>query len=161
MEEEWPMAPFALVFYINCFDITVESMLFLQKTVNEMWMPGYPVSSLYSLTYIDVIQKTQNYNCACNLPSGNSGFPFEPIHHECASQAAGKEKMTEVFNVSLYNICILSKFMMILVRKTYLLLFTWTWKRRNIDGLIFLKYGTNVELLEVVISECFILVNKM
>jgi hypothetical protein len=36
MGKKRPMAPFALVFYINYFFIAVEKMLFLQKTVNEM-----------------------------------------------------------------------------------------------------------------------------
>jgi len=67
--------------------------------------------SVYSLTYIDVIEQARNYNCAClqiiYLPSRNTGFRFESIQHERVSQAAGKEKSTEGFNVRMCNIYVL------------------------------------------------------
>jgi hypothetical protein len=85
--------------------------------------------TVYSLTYVDVIQQARNYDCAClqiiYLPSGNSGFRFESIQHERVSEAAGKENNTKGFNVSMYNIFVLSTLMMISVHKTCLILFTW------------------------------------
>jgi hypothetical protein len=82
-------------------------MLFLQRQLMQCECPSIQ-PSVYSLTYVDVIQQARNYNCACQqiiyLFSGNRGFRFESIQHERLSQAAGKEKSTERFNVSMYNI---------------------------------------------------------
>jgi hypothetical protein len=39
------------VFYINYFFIAVEKMLFLQKTVNEMWVPVCLAMSFFTYAH--------------------------------------------------------------------------------------------------------------
>jgi hypothetical protein len=126
------MAPFALVFYINYYVHAVSS-----ETVNAVWMPVYLAISVF--TYVHRCDRADAKLQMCM--STNNISPFREqwvsiwVHtaRTCVSTCR-KRKRTQAFNVSLYNIYVLSPFIMIPVHKTCLVLFTWRWKRHNIDG---------------------------